>query len=358
MDIESIKERELTRADCLDLFENEENFFDIMKAADDLRRDISGDTVTYVINANLNYTNICSGSCRFCAFRKGPDSSGAYFMTPEEAAAKALKFKRAGATEICLMGGINPKVTTYYQAELLEKIKAAADPYGGVLLHAFSPMDVYAGAENAGLDIGSALEILKEAGLRSMPGAAAEILVDDVRKDLCANKVTVAEWEDIIKKAHRLGIRSTSTIMYGHIESNEDRAEHLYRLKKIQEETHGFTEFVLLPYLHENSDFQRKGTLKMRGSGTLDMKMTAISRLFFKDLIPNIQVPWVKLGVKFGQVCLKCGGNDFSGSMMEDDISVAAGANYGTYMTREMFDEAIRRIGRIPQERNTFYEPV
>jgi FO synthase subunit 2 len=358
MDIESLMKKNLSRRDCLELFENEDDFFDIMKAADELRRDIVGDTVTYIINGNINYTNICTCGCRFCAFARAASSPDAYFMTPDQVAEKALRFRRAGATEICLMGGRNPKTDTYYQAELVRKIKTAAEPEGGILIHGFSPQDILTGAENAGLDVRSAIMILKEAGLSTMPGVAAEILVDDIRKELCPGKVSVSEWEDIIRTAHRCGVKTTSTIMYGHIESNEDRAEHLWRLRKIQEETGGFTEFILLPFLPENTEFIRTGRVKGAASGLTDMKMTAVSRLFFKDTIRNIQVPWVKLGVKFAQICLKCGGNDFSGSMMEDDISVAAGASYGTFMTRSMYEDAIRQIGRIPQERNTFYEPV
>lgn len=358
MDIESLKQKELSKNDCIELFERDDLFFDIMKAADQLRCELVGDVVSYVMNSNINYTNICSGSCMFCAFRVGPQDPKAYFMTPEQVAEKALAARREGLTEVCIQGGTNRRVNTYYQEEILKKVHEATKPLGGINIHAFSPEDILCGAENAGLDVKSALKILKSAGLHTIPGTAAEILVDDVRENLCSNKVCADEWDRIIRTAHRMGIPSTSTIMYGHIESYEDRVEHLFRLKKIQKDTHGFTEFVLLPYLNENTPFQKKGIVKSAASGLEDMKMTAVARLFFKDLIPNIQVPWVKLGVKLSQVCLNCGGNDFSGSMFEDDISEAAGAAYGTYMTRDMFKDAIRKIGRIPKERTTFYEYV
>ncbi|NLI62594.1 MAG: 7,8-didemethyl-8-hydroxy-5-deazariboflavin synthase subunit CofH [Methanosarcinaceae archaeon] len=358
MDVEKFKKKNLDIKDCVELFERDDLFFDIMKAADQLRYETVGDVVTYIMNANINYTNICSGSCQFCAFSVGPKNPKAYFMTPKEVAEKTVIAKKEGLTEVCIQGGINDKVDTYYQESILKEIRKATDPLGGIMIHAFSPMDIVTGAENAGLDTKSAIKILKEAGLDTIPGTAAEILVDDLRKELCSNKVSVDEWIKTIKQAHNLGIKSTSTMMYGHIETSEDRTKHLKILRDIQKDTNGFTEFILLPYLNDNTGFQKRGILKSSASGQDDMKVTAISRLFFKDLIPNIQIPWVKLGVKFGQVCLNCGGNDFSGSMFEDDISESAGASYGTYMTREMYKDAIEKIGRIPKERNTLYEYV
>ncbi len=356
IDIDSLYENKISKSLCLDILEDEEQFFEIMNVANDLRKSISGNIVTYIMNANINYTNICYGSCKFCAFKKEESDPKAYFMTPKEVGKKARLFQEKGATEICIQGGIYKKVNTYYQVEIIKSIKEYTSKFGDLTIHGFSPMDIKCGAENAGLDIKNALLLLKEAGLNTIPGTAAEILDDGLRKDLCPNKVTTNEWESIVTLAHNLGIKSTSTIMYGHIESNIDIVNHLFKIKEIQEKTNGFIEFILLPYLNENTEFQKRNIVKLNGSGILDMKITALSRILYKKLIPNIQIPWVKLGIKFSQVCLNCGANDYSGSMMEDDISESAGANHGTFMTKEMYIEAIKKIGRIPKERNTFYE--
>ena len=358
VDIQNYFEKEITKKECLELFYDENNFFDIMNVANELRKKIVGDIVTYIMNANINYTNICTNSCKFCAFKRSEKDNDSYFMTPKEVGLKAKKFQQLGATEFCIQGGVYNKVNTYYQVEIIKAIKLYTSPYGKVTIHGFSPMDIKCGAENSGLDIKSALILLKEAGLDSIPGTAAEILVDEIREELCPNKIKTSEWENIIRLAHNMGIPSTSTIMYGHIESYEDIVEHLFRIKKIQHDTNGFTEFILLPYLNENTEFKKSNRLKLSASGILDMKVTAISRILYKELIKNIQVPWVKLGIKFSQVCLMCGANDYSGSMMEDDISKSAGANFGTFMTKEMYNEAIHNIGRIPKERNTFYDYI
>ena len=358
INFQNILERDITKNECLELFYDDEHIFEIMNIANLLRKRIVGDVVTYIMNANINYTNICSNKCKFCAFRKSKYDKNSYFMTPKEVGLKARKFQQLGATEFCIQGGVYEKVDTYYQIEILKSIKYYTSPYGKTTIHAFSPMDIKCGSENAGLDIKSALILLKEAGLNSMPGTAAEILVDNVREELCPEKIKTSEWENIIRIAHNIGIPRSSTIMYGHIESYKDIVEHLFKIKNIQNDTKGFTEFILLPYLNENTDFKKNKRIKISASGILDMKVTAISRILFKDVIKNIQVPWVKLGIKFSQVCLMCGANDYSGSMIEDDISKSAGANFGTFMTKEMYQEAINSIGRIPKERNTFYEYI
>lgn len=358
IDLGKLYNNQISKSLCLELFETENQFFEILNIADDLRKKIIGDTVTYIINANINYTNICSGTCKFCAFKKNKKDKDAYFMIPKDIGIKARNFQKMGATEICLQGGVYEKVNTFYQEEILKSIYKYTNKFGKMIIHGFSPMDIKCGAENAGIDTKTALTILKGAGLDTMPGTAAEILVDSIRTELCPNKIYTREWEKIIKQAHSIDIKTTSTIMYGHIESNKDRVDHLFKIKEIQEETKGFTEFILLPYLNENTEFKKNGILKSSASGILDMKMVAISRILYKKLIQNIQIPWVKLGIKFSQVCLKCGANDFSGSMMEDDISKAAGSNYGTYMTKQMYIESIKQINRNPQQRNTYYEYI
>ncbi len=358
MDVFELKNRDISKEECLELFENDDLFFDTLKAADELRKEICGDVVTYIINANLNFTNVCTLNCGFCAFKAKPNDEHAYFMTPEQVGKKALAARQAGAMEVCVQGGIRKEIDTYLQIEMVKSIHKETDPYGGISIHGFSPMEIHAAAENAGLDLKDAVQLLKEAGLDTIPGTAAEILVDDVRKNLCPGKLSVGEWERTIKTIHKAGIKTTSTIMYGHIENNEDRVNHLFRLKRIQEETGGFTEFIPLTYLHENTPLYRKGIVKSGASGLDDLRMYAVPRLLFKELLPNIQVSWVKLGAKFCQVGLKSGANDFGGTLMEDTISRAAGSKYGTNMTQQKIEECIEQLGRKPQLRTTTYNHV
>lgn len=358
MDVFELKNRDVTRSECLELFENDALFFDMLKAADELRQEICGDVVTYIINANLNFTNVCTLNCGFCAFKTKPQDEHAYFMTPEQVGKKALDARLAGAMEVCVQGGIRKEIDTYLQIEMVKSIHRETAPYGGLSIHGFSPMEIHAGAENAGLDLKEAVALLKEAGLDTIPGTAAEILVDDVRKNLCPGKLSAEEWEKTIRTIHKAGIRTTSTIMYGHIENNEDRVEHLFRLKRIQEDTGGFTEFIPLTYLHENTPLYRKGIVKSGASGLDDLRMYAVPRLLFKELLPNIQVSWVKLGAKFCQVGLRSGANDFGGTLMEDTISRAAGSKYGTNMTQQKIEDCIAQIGRQPQLRTTTYHLV
>lgn len=358
MDMEKLKGKDLSRRDCIELFENDDLFFDTLKAANELRKEISGDIVTYIINANINFTNVCSLNCGFCAFKTSPASPNAYFMTPHEVGQRALEARLAGAMEICLQGGLRKDVDTHLQIEMVKNIHEATAPHGGITIHGFSPMEIYAAAENAGLDLKTAVIMLKEAGLNTIPGTAAEILVDDVRKTLCPGKIKADEWEKVVTTIHEAGIKTTSTIMFGHIENNEDRADHLLRLKRIQEKTGGFTEFIPLTYLHENTPLYKKGLVKSGASGLDDLRMYAVPRLLFKGALPNIQVSWVKLGAKFCQVGLSAGANDFGGTLMEDTISKAAGSKYGTNMPRQRIEDVIRQIGRKPQLRTTTYVHV
>jgi radical SAM domain protein, CofH subfamily len=355
MDVFKLKDRDLSRQEGLELFEDDNLFFDTLKAANEVRKDLCGDTVTYIINANINFTNVCSLNCGFCAFKTSPKSADAYFMTPKEVGKNALEARMAGAMEICLQGGLRKEVDTHLQIEMIQSIHRETAPYGGISIHGFSPMEIHGAAENAGLDLKTAVTMLKEAGLDTIPGTAAEILVDDVRKNLCPGKLKADEWEKVIRTIHKAGIRTTSTIMYGHIEDNSDRIDHIFRLKRIQKDTGGFTEFIPLTYLHENTPLYKKGIVKSGATGLDDMRMYAVPRLIFKELLPNIQVSWVKLGAKFCQVGLNAGANDFGGTLMADTISNAAGSNYGSNMPEQKIKECISQIGRIPQLRTTTY---
>ncbi|MCL2142027.1 MAG: 5-amino-6-(D-ribitylamino)uracil--L-tyrosine 4-hydroxyphenyl transferase CofH [Methanimicrococcus sp.] len=353
-----MKKRDMSEKDCLELFENDSLFFDTLHAADNVRKELCGDVVTYILNANINFTNMCTGTCRFCAFKKAKSGADSFFLTPEQIGQKALEAKNAGAIEVCVQGGLCPEIDTHFQVEILNQIHKKTNPSGGISIHAFSPMEILMAAENAGLDLKTALIMLKEAGLNSVPGTAAEILVDDVRQVLCPDKLSSDEWENVIVTAHKCGLPSTCTIMYGHIENNEDRVKHLFRLKRIQETTGGFTEFIPLTFLHENTPLYKQGVVESGASGLLDLKMYAIPRLLFREKLKNIQVSWVKLGTKFSQVGLGCGANDFGGTLMEENISRAAGSRYGSSMTQKKIESCIRQIGRIPKLRTTSYNLV
>ncbi|AEF96831.1 5-amino-6-(D-ribitylamino)uracil--L-tyrosine 4-hydroxyphenyl transferase CofH [Methanotorris igneus] len=356
MDLEKFREKEISKRECLELFENDELFFDVLRFADELRRETVGDIVTYVVNRNINFTNICIGDCKFCAFRVNENDKNAYFLDIDEIARRALEAKKIGATEVCIQGGLHPKVDTYFQIEILKKVHEITKPYGDIHIHAFSPMEVYFAAENAGLDVKEALKMLKENGLNSMPGTAAEILDDEVRRELCPHKISTKQWVDIIKTAHKLGIPTTSTMMYGHIDEYKHWVKHLFLLKEIQKETNGFTEFVPLSFMHKYAPIYKEGRAKAGATGIEDLKVYAVSRIVLNDYIKNIQVSWVKLGQKMAQIALKCGGNDVGGTLMEENISRAAGAEYGVSMSVEEIRNMIERIGRIPKERTTLYK--
>ena len=356
MDLEKYCEGDISKKDCLELFEDTENFFNILKCADNLRREIVGDVVSYIVNRNINFTNICVGDCKFCAFRVSEKDNNAYFLDIDEIAKRALEAKKLGCTEVCIQGGLHPIVDTNFQIEILKKVHDITKPYGDIHIHAFSPMEIKFGAENAGLDIKEALKMLKENGLNTMPGTAAEILDDEIRSELCPTKLSTKEWVKVVKTAHKVGIKTTSTMMYGHIEEYKHMVNHLFILKEIQEETGGFTEFVPLSFMHKLAPIYYEGRARGGATGLEDLKVYAISRILFKDLIKNIQVSWVKLGFKMAQIGLKCGANDFGGTLMEENISKSAGAEHGVYVSVDEIKSMISRIGRIPKERNTVYE--
>ncbi|ENN96480.1 FO synthase subunit 2 [Methanocaldococcus villosus KIN24-T80] len=357
MDLCKFKEREIKKREALELFE-EEDFYDILKFADSLRKEIVGDIVTYVVNRNINFTNICVNNCRFCAFRVNERDKRAYFLDIDEIVKKAIEAKKLGCTEVCIQSGLHPKIDTYYQAKILKEIHEALKPYGDIHIHAFSPMEVYFGAENAGLDIKEALKILKESGLNSMPGTAAEILDDEIREIICPNKIKTKDWIRIIKTAHKLEIPTTATMMYGHIEEYKHIVNHIYIIKEIQEETGGFTEFVPLSFIYQNSPLYKEGLARAGASGIEDLKVIAISRIIFKDILKNIQASWVKLGKKMVQVALRCGANDVGGTLIEENISRSAGSEHGVSLSVKEIREMIERVNLIPKQRDTLYNII
>jgi 5-amino-6-(D-ribitylamino)uracil---L-tyrosine 4-hydroxyphenyl transferase len=336
---------QITKEDAMALVEG--NPFELFETADALRKEIVGDTVTYVVNRLVEITDRCVVGCEFCSFR----NNIGFELTTEEVLKSIGEAKAIGATEVCLISGVLPKLNVEYYCDLFRAIKGKYD----IMIHALSPMEVFYAAKSSGVSTTRALEAFKEAGMDTMTGASAEILVDSVRAKICPRKVSTADWVRIVMEAHARGIPTTSTIMHGTVETWEDRIEHMYLLRDIQRQTHGFTEFIPLTFMHENN---RLSDVSRGASGMDDLKVHAVARVIFGQDIPNIQVSWPKMGVKLSQVALSCGANDFGGTMMEDKITTAAGSEYGDYMAEAQISQAIRSIGRVPRERNTLYEPV
>ncbi len=324
----------------------------VLATADTIRKAQVGDDVTYVINHNINFTNICIGSCGFCAFRAKETDPEAYFLTVDQIVKKAVEARKQGATEIGLFSGLHPKVDGNTYIAILEAVKQAVPD---IHIHGFSPSEVAYGADKSGITYKEMLEQLKEAGLGSMPGTAAEILVDDVRKELCPQKIDTATWRDIITTAHELGIPTTCTMMYGHIESYSDVVAHLKLLRDIQDKTAGFTEFVPLTFIHYNTPIYRSGQARPGATGREDLLIYAVGRLYL-DNIHNIQVSWVKLGTKLAQIALMCGANDLGGTLMEENITRSAGGTAGQSLMPTEFIRMISDLGRIPRVRDTLYK--
>jgi FO synthase subunit 2 len=327
---------------------------EVFAAADAVRQVRVGENVTYVINRNINFTNICIGSCGFCAFRAKEGDSEAYFLPIDEIVRRAVEAWQMGATEVGIFSGLHPAVDGNTYIKILEAVKSAVPD---IHIHAFSPSEVAYGAEKLGISYATMLKKLKEAGLDSMPGTAAEILVDDVRRKLCPEKIDTKTWTDIIVSAHRLGIPTTCTMMYGHVESYVDVVNHLQLLRTIQDDTRGFTEFVPLSFIHYNTPVFRAGIARPGATGREDLLIYAVGRLFL-DNIPNIQVSWVKLGTKFAQIALTCGANDLGGTLVEENITRTAGGTAGQSLAPSDFVRIITDLGRVPRVRDTLYRAL
>src|ERR1035437_10382893 len=325
----------------------------LVKIADELRRRTVGDRVTYVVNRNLNFTNVCIVGCAFCGFSRGADSPDAYFQSTDTLIAKSLEAVERGATEVCIQGGLPKDLNGYYYVELLRAIKARLPE---LHVHAYSPMEITYGVEKTRMPLREYMLMLKEAGLDSMPGTAAEILDDTVRKSLSPNKLKVRQWIEVIRTAHSLGIPTTSTMMYGHTELPKHWVRHLLLLRDIQKETHGFTEFVPLGFIHSQTRLFQSGGARAGRSEHEDLIVHALARVLLHGYIPNIQVSWVKLGFEASLACLEAGANDFGGTLMEESISKSAGANFGEYVSPGEFRALIRSIHRTPAERTTTYK--
>ena len=350
----ALEEHELGYADGVALGRVQgDDLLALVKTADEMRRRKVGDAITYVVNRNLNFTNICFVGCAFCGFSRGPKARDAYFHSTESLIAKSRDAVALGATEVCIQGGLPRDLNGNYYAQLLRDIH---DELPDLHLHAFSPMEISFGVERTGLSLAEHLLSLKQAGIGSIPGTAAEILDDEVRGELSPNKLNVARWIEIIRAAHGLGIPSTSTMMYGHTETPEHWVRHMLLLRNIQKDTGGFTEFVPLGFIHSQTRLFRKGHARAGATHDEDLIVHALARLMLNDTIPNIQVSWVKLGFPGSLACLQAGANDFSGTLMEESISKAAGADHGGSVLPGELRSLIRTIGRVPAERYTDYE--
>ncbi len=327
----------------------------LVKVADELRRRTVGDQVTYVVNRNINFTNICYVGCAFCGFSRGPNSPEAYSLSPAQIVGKARQASDMGATEVCIQGGLPRSLEGYFYRDILRAIKKELP---NLHVHAFSPMEILYGVEKTRLSLREYLCMLKAEGLGSIPGTAAEILDDEVRGALSPNKLSAQQWVEIIRTAHQIGIPSTSTMMYGHVESSAHWVRHVLLLRDIQKETGGFTEFVPLAFIYAKTRLFHQGGARAGSSEDENLLVHALARVLLNGTIRNIQVSWVKMGFEQSLACLEAGANDFSGTLMEENISKAAGSMFGECVSPEEFRALIRRIGRVPAERTTTYKLV
>ncbi len=324
-----------------------------------MRTETSGSRVSYVVTRNINYTNVCLYRCSFCAFSKGKTHESlrgpAYDLPLEEIVGRCREAWQRGATEVCLQGGIHPRYTGETYLAICRAIKQAVP---GLHIHAFSPLEVSQGAATLGMRVPEFLAELKAAGLGSLPGTAAEILDDEVRAVICPDKVTTQQWLDVIGAAHRLGLRTTATIMFGHVDAPRHWARHLLHIRRLQERSGGFTEFVPLPFVPMEAPMQLRGQSRFGPTFRESVLMHAVARLALHPLIPNIQTSWVKMGPDGAAACLQAGANDLGGTLMNESITRAAGAKHGQEMSPEAMERLIRSLGHEPWQRTTLYRPA
>ena len=331
----------------------------VTEAADQVRRDLVGDDVSFVVNRNINYTNVCTFKCRFCAFSKGPLSlnlrGDPYLLTLDEVTERVREAEARGATEVCLQGGIHPKFDGDYYVDVIAAVRAGSP---GIHIHAFSALEVFEGARRSGQDLVTYLTRLRDAGLKTLPGTAAEILVDEVRAVLCPDKITSDQWLEVHRAAHSIGLRSNITIMFGAVEGVESWATHLLRTRDLQRETGGFTEFVPLPFVHMATPLFLRGRSRRGPTFREALLLHAVARLHYATLIDNIQVSWVKMGLEGSRRVLQAGANDLGGTLMDENISRAAGATHGQEMDAAGFAALVAPLGRPLVQRSTLYQTL
>jgi len=351
----ALKNEEISSKEALKLLKvSGKEFFALQYVANKICFEKKEDIVSFVINRNINFTNICFQGCKFCSFSLPANHKDAFLLSLDEIRDRVSEAKNSNCSEVCIQGGINPELKFDFYLDILKVVKNVDR---NMHTHAFSPQEIYFMSKLYGSSIENTLKELKKAGLDSIPGTAAEILVDEIRKIVCPNKVSTQQWINITTMAHNLGIPTTSTIMYGHIESLEDRIKHLEVLKGIQKETNGFTEFVPLSFVKENPILSRLEDHPLKPSyGIADLKLFCLSRIFLNNYIDNLQCSWVKLGPRLAQVSLNYGVNDFSGTLMEENISRSAGAEFGQYLAPEEIIKIIKAAGKKPAQRDTLYK--
>ncbi|EJN05834.1 5-amino-6-(D-ribitylamino)uracil--L-tyrosine 4-hydroxyphenyl transferase CofH [Phyllobacterium sp. YR531] len=352
--------KELSEAQIVTLFSaRDDSFHAVCAHANALRCAVNGERVHYVVTRNINYTNVCTYACRFCAFSKGKTNENlrgpAYDLDMEEFSRRVREAWARGGTEICLQGGIHPDYTGKTYLDLLRHARASAP---GIHIHAFSPLEIWQGAATLGLSLADYLSKLKDAGLSSLPGTAAEILDDEVRAIIAPGKITTGQWFEVMRAAHTLGLKSTATIMYGHVEQPKHWARHLIRLRSHQLEYGGFTEFVPLPFVALEAPIYLRGQSRKGPSWREAVLMHAVARIVFHDVINHIQVSWVKMGPEGARVCLQSGADDMGGTLMNESITRAAGAVHGQEFAPWQMEDLIRSIKREPRQRSTLYGPV
>jgi FO synthase len=364
-DLEAILERvraatPLAESEIVRLFEARgDDFSAVVQAADRLRAEVNGQTVSFVVNRNINYTNICYFKCQFCAFSKGKLSENLrgrpYDLSHEEIQRRTVEAWQRGATEVCMQGGIHPEYTGQTYIDILKAVK---DAVPGMHIHSFSPLEVWQGAATSNRDLRSYLEELKAAGLGTLPGTAAEILDDEIRQVICADKINTAQWLEVMQTAHEVGFRTTATIMYGHVERPVNWARHLIAIRDLQRKTGGFTEFVPLPFVHMEAPMYLKGKARKGPTFREAVLMHSVARLTLHPWIPNIQSSWVKMGHKGVVATLNAGCNDLGGTLMNESISRAAGTLHGQETSPVEMLHMIERAGRQPRQRSTAYGEV
>ncbi|MCK4848916.1 MAG: 7,8-didemethyl-8-hydroxy-5-deazariboflavin synthase subunit CofH [Candidatus Heimdallarchaeota archaeon] len=329
----------------------------IAQVADVIRERQVGESITYVVNRNINFTNVCTRNCLFCAYSVSEKSQQAYFdISTDYIKQKITETHPYEITEVCVQGGIHPDLRYEHYKLLIERIHEIDS---SLHIHAFSPQEISYATSSTEMDIEDVLRELIRSGLGSIPGTAAEILDDSIRKIICPNKVTTDEWTDIIEIAHDLGLRSTATILFGHIENSTHWITHLHHIKKIQEKTKGFTEFIPLPFISDNTPLNRQKEHNIRSMSSLDyILFYAVSRLYLGSVIPNLQTSWVKLGFPLSQILLTSGCNDFGGTLFEENITRSAGGDFGQKATPEDFQNQISMLHRPHSQRGTLYNRI
>lgn len=353
----ALSEKEISADEGLELFKAQGIGFHLVGlVADELRKRRVGDVVSYVVNRNINFTNVCIKQCGFCAFSRDFREEEGYFLPNEEIVRRAKEAYQLGATEVCIQAGLPPDM----EGDLYEKIcRDIKKEIPDIHIHGFSPEEILYGATRSNVSIEEFLKRMKDAGVNTLPGTSAEILDQKLRDKISPGRISVEDWETVIKTAHKIGINTTSTMMFGHVETLEDRVKHIVKLREIQKETGGFTEFVPLNFIHTEAPMYKHELhegIRQGGSGNDVLLTHAVSRIMLNNSIDNLQMSWVKEGQKMSQLLLMWGANDFGGTLINESISTSAGSEYGQLLKPKEIRRMVREIGRVPAERNTHYK--